>query len=71
MEIIFRLTIIFAPTKYRKIPKPFFKNHFTPKQTGIKINSTKLTFERSQRLAKKVAIIILLNYCPSTPTEKK
>jgi hypothetical protein len=27
------LTIIFAPTKHRKMPKSFSRNHFTPKQT--------------------------------------
>jgi hypothetical protein len=27
------LTVIFAPTKHRKIPKSFSGNHFTPKQT--------------------------------------
>jgi hypothetical protein len=26
------LTIIFAPTKHNKMPKSFFRNHFTPKQ---------------------------------------
>jgi hypothetical protein len=30
------LTIIFAPTKHRKMPKSFSKNHFTPKQTEHK-----------------------------------
>jgi len=39
-EIIFRLTIIFAPTKYRKMPKSFFRNHFTPKQTEHKSSSS-------------------------------
>jgi hypothetical protein len=27
------LTIIFTYTKHRKMPKSFFRNHFTPKQT--------------------------------------
>jgi hypothetical protein len=33
LKMIFVLTIIFTPTKYKKMPKIFFKNYFIPKQT--------------------------------------
>jgi hypothetical protein len=39
MDIIFRLTIIFALTKHRKMPKSFSRNHFTPNQTLIRLKS--------------------------------
>jgi hypothetical protein len=35
-KIIFQLIIIFASTKPRKMPKSFFRNYFTPKQTKHK-----------------------------------
>jgi hypothetical protein len=32
------LTIIFTLTKYRKMPKSFSRNHFTPKTNGALVN---------------------------------
>jgi len=39
------LTIIFAPTKHRKMPKLFSSNHFTPKQTKHQLQTDKQDYQ--------------------------